>query len=184
MCVRKTNHNGLKWSCAMFKVDDIVTYGVNGVCKIVEVEEMNLMGEKKTYLILQSLQNDTSTYFVPVDNENLLNKMRKLLSKDEVNQLIDSIPNEKIVWIDNERERKECYKKVLSDGKHSELIKMIKAIYTEKREREATGKKLHLSDEKFLKDAEKLLYTEFQYVLELTEQEMMSYIFSRIDNQR
>ena len=32
----------------MFNVDDIVTYGINGVCKIVTIEEKNLMGIKKT----------------------------------------------------------------------------------------------------------------------------------------
>ena len=65
------------------------------------------METKKNYLVLKPLNGDKSTFYVPVDNENLLSKMRKLLSEDEINQLIDSMPTEKILWINNERERKE-----------------------------------------------------------------------------
>ncbi len=168
----------------MFKIDDIVTYGINGVCKVVAIEEKNLMGMKKGYLVLKPLNGDKSTFYVPVDNESLLNKMRKLLSEDEINQLIDSMPNENVLWIENERERKECYKKVIADGNHSELIRMIKAIHFEKISREEKGKKLHISDERFLKEAEKILYEEFQYVLNLSEKDVMSYIFARIDKKR
>ena len=168
----------------MFNVDDIVTYGINGVCKIVTIEEKNLMGTKKNYLVLKPLNDDKSTFYVPVDNENLLSKMRKLLSEDEINQLIDSMPNEKILWINNERERKERYRQIIADGNHSELIRMIKAIHLEKKDREEKGKKLHISDERFLKEAEKILYDEFQYVLNLSEKDVMSYIFTRIDKNR
>ena len=168
----------------MFNVDDIVTYGINGVCKIVTIEEKNLMGTKKNYLVLKPLKGDKSTFYVPVDNENLLSKMRKLLSEDEINQLIDSMPNEKILWINNERERKERYRQIIADGNHLELIRMIKAIHLEKKDREEKGKKLHISDERFLKEAEKILYDEFQYVLNLSEKDVMSYIFARIDKNR
>lgn len=166
----------------MFKVDDIVAYGLNGICKIVEAEEKNLMGTKKNYLVLKPLHGNKSTFYVPIDNENLLNKMHKLLSEDEINQLIDSMPNEKALWINHEKERKERYRKILANGNRSELIRMIKAIHFEKKSREEKGKKLHISDEKFLKEAEKILYDEIQYVLHLSEKDIMSYIFSRIEN--
>lgn len=165
----------------MFKVDDIVTYGINGVCQVAAIEEKNLMGTKKEYLILKPLNSDKSTFYVPVDNENLLSKMKKVLSEDEINQLIDSAANEKVVWINNERERKEQYRQIIADGNHSELIRMIKAIYSEKNAREEKGKKLRISDERYLKDAEKILYEEFQYVLNVSEKDVMSYIFARIE---
>ena len=81
----------------MFKINDIVTYGTNGVCKITGTEEKDLMGTKKTYLVLKPTKTgDNSTYFVPVDNENLLGKMRKLLSEDEkkkMNETEESLAN-------------------------------------------------------------------------------------------
>ena len=165
----------------MFHVDDIVTYGINGVCKIVAIEEKNLMGTKKNYLVLKPLNGDNSTFYVPVDNEHLISKIKKILSEDEINQLIDSIPNEKILWINNEKDRKERYRQIIDDGNHSELIRMIKAIHFEKKDRAEKGKKLHVSDERFLKEAEKILSDEFQYVLNLSEKDVMSYIFSGLE---
>ena len=37
----------------MFNINDIVTYGISGVCKIVEITEKDLTGVKKTYLVLK-----------------------------------------------------------------------------------------------------------------------------------
>ena len=85
-------------------------------------------------------------------------------------------------WIANENQRKEKYKSIISEGNHKELIKMIKAIFFEKKEREAIGKRLHASDERFLKEAEQVLHGEFQYVLNLNEDQLMAYIFERIEN--
>lgn len=166
----------------MFNINDMIVYGSHGVCKIEGIEDKELMGTQKKYFVLKPVKSDTSTYFVPTENDMLLAKMRKLLSEKEINELIDSMPNEKANWIANENERKEKYRCIISGGNHVELIKMIKAIFIEKKEREANGKRLHASDERFLKDAEQLLYGEFQYVLNLNEDQLMTYVFDRIEN--
>lgn len=86
-----------------------------------------------------------------------------------------------MIWIPNVNERKESYKQILAGGNHLELIQMIKAIYAHKQEREAEGKRLHMSDEHFFKDAEQILFNEFQYVLKLnSKDELMQYIFNRL----
>jgi len=167
----------------MVNVNDVVTYGVNGICRIVEIEEKIIMGESKNYFVLKPLDGGRSTYYVPVDNEELLGKLHKILSEEEINSLIDSIPNEMTIWIENERERKESYKKIISDGNHSDLIRMIKTIYFHKKEREKEGKKLHMSDERFLKEAEKILYGEFGYVLNLSGDELVSYVVKRVNTE-
>ena len=59
---------------------------------------------------------------------------------------------------------------------------MIKAIYAHKKAREAEGKRLHMADERFFKDAEQILYNEFQYVLDLKDrEELMQYIVARLE---
>ena len=164
-----------------FNVNDTVVYGTSGVCKIVNIEEKDFMGTKKNYFVLKPIKSDSSTYFVPTNNETLIAKMRKLLSEKEINELIDSMANEPANWIDNDNERREKYKNIISKGNHTELIKMIKAIFFEKKEREAIGKRLHASDERFLKDAEQILHGEFQYVLNFNEDQLLTYIFNRIE---
>ena len=95
------------------------------------------------------------------------------------------MPEENVQWITGENERRERYKKILEKGSHLELIQMLKAIYAHKREREVAGKRLHMSDERFLKDAEQILYNEFQYVLGISDkEELMAYIMERIEKKQ
>lgn len=169
----------------MFQRNDVIIYGTQGVCKIVDTEEKMVNGQKKTYYVLKPVVDAGSTFFAPTDNEAVLKKMRRLLSKDEIHKLMDAMGSETGVWIPNETERRDKYKSILATGDHLELIKMIKAIYAHKQAREAEGKRLHMSDERFLKDAEQILYNEFQYVLNLNgKNDLMDYIFARIENRR
>ena len=166
----------------MFKINDMIIYGTQGVCKIEDIEEKTFSGVHKTYFVLKPINEKGSTVYAPTDNEFVLKKMRRLLTKDEIHKLIDSMPEENTVWIENESERKALYKEVLAGGEHLELIRMIKAIYAHKNEREAEGKRLHMSDERFFKEAEQILYNEFQYVLHLScKEDLMKYIFERIE---
>lgn len=165
----------------MFQINDVIIYGSQGVCEIVAIEEKSISGAKKQYFVLKPIKDQGSTIYAPTDNALVLKKMRRLLTVCEINDLIDSMPDEKIAWIDNVNERKECYKNLLSGGDHSKLIQMIKAIYAHKKEREAAGKRLHMMDEHFFKDAEQILYNEFQYVLKLnSNDDLMKYILNRL----
>ncbi len=167
----------------MFQVNDVIIYGAQGVCKITGIEEKVLSGKKKTYFVLKPVGDKGATIFAPTDNALVLAKMRRLLTKDEIHKLIDSMPEENALWVENENERKELYKNILVKGDHLGLIKMIKAIYTHKKEREDEGKRLHMSDERFFKDAEQILYNEFQYVLDISgKDDLMAYILERIEN--
>ncbi len=165
----------------MFKVNDVILYGTHGVCEIVDLEEKTISGTKKTYFVLKPIKDQSATIYAPTDNEHVLKKMHRLLSEQEIHALIDSMPEEETVWIPNDNERRDHFKEILASGNHLELIKMIKAIYAHKQEREEKGKRLHMADERFFKDAEQVLYNEFQYVLKLnSKDDLMQYILERI----
>ena len=165
----------------MFQVNDTIMYGTQGICRIVEITEKDFMGTKKEYYVLKPLNDAAATLFAPVNNEKIESKMRRVLSEEEIYQLIESMPKEEANWIHNENERKEQYKKIIANGNHVELIKMIKALYLHKQKREADGKQLYLSDERFFKEAERILYDEFQYVLNIKRDELMPLIFAKIE---
>lgn len=168
----------------MFQVNDVIVYGAQGVCKITDTEEKTVSGKKRAYFVLKPISDESSTIFIPTDNELALGKMRRLLTKDEIHKLIDAMQLENAIWVENENARKELYKSILAKGEHMELIKMIKALYAHKKEREAEGRRLHMSDEHFFKDAEQILYNEFRYVLDLdSKDDLMTYIFKRIEKQ-
>lgn len=165
----------------MFQIHDVVVYGTQGVCQIVGIDEQKIDREVKKYFVLKPKADQAATFYVPTWNEKALSKMRKVLTPEEVNVLIDSMPGMDSSWIANEAVRKETYKKVLASGDHAAIISMIQTLYLHKKEREAEGKRLHMSDERFMKDAEQLLFNEWQYVLNMEKTELMAYIFGRIE---
>ena len=164
----------------MFEVNDTIMYGTHGICKIEEITVKDFMGTKKEYYVLKPISDIGATLFAPVNNAKIGTKMRRILSEEEIHELIAKMPYEEINWIENENERKDKYKSIIAKGDRTELIRMIKALYFHKGEREAIGKHLYLSDERFLKEAERILYDEFQYVLKIQKEEMISFIFSKI----
>ena len=165
----------------MFKIHDVVVYASQGVCEIVDMEDRKIDGETKAYFVLKPKNDRGATYYVPTWNERAVAKMRKVMTKQEVDSLIDSMPGKKPVWIANENERREAYKKILAGGDQAAIISMVQALFLHKKEREADGKRLHMSDEYFMKEAEQLLYNEWQYVLNVDKQGLLDYIFGRIE---
>lgn len=166
----------------MFKVNDVVVYGAQGVCEIVAIDEQKVDGASKKYFVLKPKDDREATFYVPTWNEKAWSKMRKVMTKKDVNALIDTMPSKTPIWIANENERKEAYKKILASGNQAAIISMVQALYFHKKEREADGKRLHMSDEHFMKDAEQLLYNEWQYVLNVDKAGLMAYIFGRIES--
>ena len=91
----------------MFEKEDIILYGVHGVCKITELVEREYGGVSKQYYVLKPMYNDnTSILYVPVDSQVLVSKMKRVLSAEEIYALIRSMPKEQAIWIEDERERK------------------------------------------------------------------------------
>jgi len=166
----------------MFKVNDVVVYGSQGVCEIIGIEDQKIGREIKKYFVLKPKNDKGATCYVPTWNEKAWSKMRKVMTKKDIDALIDSMPNKKPTWIANENERKEAYKQILASGDQAAIISMVQALFFHKKEREAEGKRLHMSDEHFMKDAEQILYNEWQYVLNVDKAGLMAYIFERIEN--
>ena len=165
----------------MFQEKDVIMYGTQGMCRIEGIEEKNLGGGQKRYYVLKPIGDKGATIYAPTDNAHVLKKMRRLLTREEIDALIDSMGDNGGNWIENENERKERYKSILESGDHLPMIRMLQAIYAHKQAREAEGKRLHLSDERFFKDAEQSLYNEFRYVLQLSDKEDLTrYILHRL----
>jgi RNA polymerase-interacting CarD/CdnL/TRCF family regulator len=145
---------------------------------VVEVAEKMLGRQKAEYYVLQPLSDKATTLYVPTDSKPSTDKMRKLLSSDEIYSLLGIVPEGNPLWIENDAARKEHYTKILSDGDRAELIGLIKTL----RERQAGfqragGKKrLRADDERFMKAAEKSLREEFAYVLKIHPEQVIPFI--------
>lgn len=165
----------------MFQLNDTVLYGAEGVYRISEIKEMDFKEPAADYYVLESLCSNASTIFVPVHNEALKAKMRRVLSVEEIYSMIRSMPKEIPVWIEDESTRSREYKEILIKGNHRELVHLIKTLYVRQQEQKKIGKNLHKVDERFLKDAEKLLYKEFAYVLDIEPDQVLPFIQQQIE---
>lgn len=161
-------------------VDDMVMYGSQGICKIVEISEQDLFGDTSEYYVLKPLYDEKSTVFIPTQSESLTAKMKKILSQEEIYSLIKEMPDEDDIWIENETQRREKYKEILSTGDRFDLVRLIRDLYLRKQTQKLKGKKLHLSDERFMNEAEKMICEEFSHVLQINKAEVIPFIFDTI----
>ncbi len=166
----------------MLKVGERVLYGAAGACTITEIckRQFGDAGERE-YYVLVPIHDGRSTLYVPVDNEALRAKMKKLLSAEEIEALIDSMPQEEPAWIEDEKQRQEQFKATLKNGDRREIMGMTKALYNHRKYMMSMGRKLHSCDEKVFREAEKLLCDEFAVVLGMKPAEVMPFIVRRLD---
>ena len=148
----------------MYEVGEIVLYGSNGVCKIEEITEKTISKTVIEYYVLKPIATQISTLFVPTQNEKLVGKMRKILAKEEIEKILENLP-ETGEWNKNKSERFDSFKKIILDGNCLELIGLIRLLHNQERKQMSRGKRLHITDEKFLKEAERMVYGEISVVL-------------------
>lgn len=164
----------------MLQIGTQVVYGIHGVCSIVGVELRRVDRKKVEYFVLEPRAQPGTRYYVPRHNETALSKLRPLLTKEELEELLVSEDTHQDIWIDDENHRKQKYRELINSADRAALISMIRALHRHKENQLAAGRKFHLSDENFLRDAGKMLSSEFSMVLDIPPAEAKAYIESRI----
>ena len=165
----------------MYQENSIVTYGSHGVCRITGTVSRNFGGREALYYVLEPVYGGSSTVFVPADNPALTAKMKRVLSAEEIYNLIRSMPDEEPLWVEEGHHRKELFCEILRSGDRIRLIQLIKALYLRQQARREQHKKPCAEDERFLKEAERLLYEEFAYVLNIRQDQVVPFIFRQIE---
>lgn len=149
----------------MFQVGDQVVYGVHGVCRVVDQEQRVVDRKRLVYLVLEPVGQEGSRYLVPTQNSAALSKLRKMLSREELDELLRSPAVHADGWVKDENQRKNLYRELISSGDREKLLCMVCTLYRHKAAQAAAGRKVHLCDENFLRDAERLLTGEAAMVL-------------------
>ena len=166
----------------MHELDEVVMYTTYGICKISEYRELALGGETKRYYVLKPLGEDKTELTVPIDNPITSLRLHSLLSEDEVTHILSQIAEMEPYWIDNENERKRIFSDIIKTGDRSETLKLIKSIRNHILQIKDKNRKLHVCDENYMKEAEKLIFDEFSYVLKKEKSEIVDLINLEIAN--
>lgn len=144
----------------MFDVGDYIVYGHNGICKVVDITHPDIAGPDNTrlyYVLVPEKTRDTKL-FCPADNDKIA--IRRIVTAEEANEILHESPEISPLVVENERNRDDDYKTVMKSSDLRQWVQIVKALLIRKKEREENGKKITLTDERYLKMAEEGLYSE------------------------
>lgn len=159
----------------MFQIGDHVVYK-REVCKIKDIKKNKF--SNKDYYILVPINDESLIIDVPVENP--LGYLRNIMSKAQVEDLIQRIPEIKEIDNINERFIENEYKQLLQSCRHEDLIRIIKTTYLRNDVRKNQGKKIGEKDHVYFELAEKYLYSEFSIALDLSFEETKNYVFDQV----
>lgn len=163
----------------MYEINEYVVIANIGICKIIDICSPDFAQEEVLYYKIQPLNNPNDTIYVPINNDKVL--MRKIISKQEVNDFIMQMPSIEPVWFENEKDMEFSYKEAMKSNDCYEWIKMIKGLYMKKQERIKQGKKPSQTSEKRFNKAQDTLMKEFAIALDIPIEEALSYIENKIE---
>ena len=160
----------------MLQVGSQVMYGIHGVCNVIGTEMRTIDRKSVEYLILEPNDQPGACFYVPAHNPVALSKLHPLIAKEEMEMLLESVEGNQANWITSENLRKQKYKELINNVDRAEIIGMIRLLHDHKAAQLAAGRKFHLCDENFLRDARKLLASECVVVLGLSRNEVTDYL--------
>lgn len=167
----------------MFQTGESVVYGIHGVCRIVGTEKQIRNNEEQIFLVLEPVSQPGSRYMVPTYNPAAMAKVKKMLTREELEEMLSSAAVHRDCWIRDEAQRKQYYRELITSGERQNLMAMVCTLYHHKAEQSASGRKIHMCDDNFLRDAEKILIGEVAEVLKLDLDQAKRYICSKLETE-
>lgn len=159
---------------------DMVVYGIHGVCRVADTESRMVDRKMVEYFVLVPKDQPDAKFYVPMHNPLAVSKMRKMLSREELIALLETVDTREDSWIPNENQRKEKYRELISKVDCADLIRMLQALHIHKQEQLAAGKKFHQCDENFMRDAERVIRSEVSTIMEIPPETVGAFIQSKI----
>lgn len=164
----------------MYQSGEYVLYGIHGVCRVVGTEKQLINRKRTEFLVLEPLAQNESRFYLPTQNPTAIGKLKAVLSREEMLELLSSEQIREDCWIREENQRKQYYRDLISSGDRTALLQMVSSLYRYKDEQMAAGRKFHQCDDNFLRDAEKLLSSEISLVMDFSPEEARDYLRSQL----
>ncbi len=159
----------------MCSVGDKIIYGENGVCTVDSIAPLPMSGATadKMYYHL-SPYIGSGTYYTPVDSAAY---MRKLMSREEAEALIASIPSiEPAICNDNRFNHVDAfYKNLFTEHSCEVLVSVIKGLNLRMTDRKSKSSRAEVT----MKRAKEILYGELSVVLGINYPDVEAYIKER-----
>ena len=166
----------------MFQPGELVVYGATGVCRVESIQqpEPHSALQGKTCYLLKPLYQDGVIY-TPVDSQKV--PIRPVISRQEAEDLIDLIPSIRAEAYHGPtlQALAQHYQSAVRSHDCRDLLELMMSIYAKRRQAEAQKRRLGMVDERFMKQAERLLYGELSVALDIPFDQVEPYIARRVD---
>ena len=103
-----------------------------------------------------------------------------MLTVSEMEELFQSDAIARDGWVKDENQRKQLYRELICSTDRAALMAMVRTLYRQKASLIGSGKKFHQCDENFLRDAEKRLASELEYVLNTDFDQAKNYLRQKL----
>lgn len=161
----------------MYKVGEKILYGRTGVCIVEDITEKRLRGEREPqfFYTLKPLYQSCNIS-TPVENSKVFS--RPIISREEADALIAKLPTLEAEPYHNRNlnQLRDHYRLCIESYDCEKLALLSVSIYRKKCDAEAQKRKLGAVDERFMKEAEDLLYGELAAALEIDRSQVQGYI--------
>ena len=163
----------------MFQAGDLLVYGTTGVCRVLSIdrrqERVGSTRQERLYYQLKPIYQGGLIY-TPVDNDKV--SMRPIISRQEAEDLISEIPtlHPAACRASTTQALTQHYQTSLRRHSCRSLMELTMGIYQKRRRAEAQNRRLGMVDQRFMKQAEQLLYGELSAALDIPYEEVQPYI--------
>lgn len=160
----------------MYSIGDRIIYGEYGVCTVEKIGPLEMSGapKDKLYYVLRPYTG-TGTYFTPVESGAF---MRPVISRDEAEALIESIPDiEPAICNDSRFNHVDAfYRELFRQHTCEALVAIVKGLHIRVTERKSRGSRAELT----LKRALDILHGELSVALDMDINDVQGYIIDKI----
>lgn len=163
----------------MYQRDERVVYGSVGVCRVVDRQQRSFGGGTEEYYVLAPESDPRSSVFVPCGNATLMERLRPLLTRTQIEAVLTAVSNGTVEWIDDRVKRREHFRRLMADGDRAQLLRLIRCLTGKKKERAAQGKSLSAADENVLRECKRQVDEEFSLVLGIPREQIADLLRER-----
>ena len=158
----------------MFEKGTMVYYGTAGVCKVSDICSSPFdKNDDRMYYVLAPAGFDNGTIiYAPAEGGKVM--LRPLMSAEEAEALVSSLPELPVLDVLNEKHRREEYKNAMRDGAPESIARLIKTVYLRKKNAPKTQKRMSDTDAEFDKIARKALFGELCHVFGASDADVES----------
>lgn len=166
----------------MYAVGEHIVYGKSGVCEVTDIVKRKNPADETLcdYYVLQPIGRK-GTIYTPAVNPKVF--MRPIITAEEANRLIDTIPSMKpqAEYHQSTQQLVEHYRNLIGTHDCADLIGLVISAHAKKEYAAEHNRNFGHIDKQFMDQASDLISTEFGMALGIPKEDVDDYIANRVE---